>query len=274
MAPAQGPPLFFTNLCLGLAAGFGGAFGAWLGGVAADKLGAKDIRNYALFPLLIPILSTPLLWWAISTNNMVLAFTLLLVPNIAVAAWWGPVYGGVQGLVPPAMRAMSAAILLFVINMIGLGGGPTTFGIVTTEMTKYYLVGSGFTLQDCTSALPAAKAACAVAGAQGIKMTTYLSTAIIPLAMLCFLLTRWTIGRDMDRAEVLASRPMSTARLMAYMFVAGAIPGGFLGNASKMFFSPAPPMLWLQGLVIGGVIGMVLAFMLLASSAKRAKAAA
>ncbi|MND09156.1 hypothetical protein D3C83_322700 [compost metagenome] len=61
---------------------------------------------------------------------------------------------------------------------------------------------------------------------------------------------------------------------MTYMFIAGAIPGGFLGNASKMFFSPAPPMLWLQGLVIGGVIGVVLAAMLLASSAKQAKAAA
>src|SRR5204863_255927 len=37
MAPAKGPPLFFTNLGLGLVAGFGGAFGSWLGGLLADK---------------------------------------------------------------------------------------------------------------------------------------------------------------------------------------------------------------------------------------------
>jgi MFS family permease len=273
MAPAHGPPLFFTNLGLGLAAGFGGAFGAWLGGLAADKLGAKDIRNYALFPLLIPIVSTPALWWAISTNNMMLAFVLLLIPNMAVAAWWGPVYGGVQGLVPPAMRALSAAVLLFVINMIGLGGGPTTFGIVTTAMTSHYLAGSGLDAQSCTAAVDAAKATCAAAAAHGIKMTTYLSTAIIPLAMLCFLLSRWTIKLDMERAETLPAQPMTTLRLALYMFIGGAMPGGFLGNASRMFFKDPPPMLWLQGLIVGGIVGVVVALMV-AASGKTARAAA
>jgi MFS family permease len=265
MAPEKGPPLFFTNLCLGLVAGFGGAFGSWMGGLAADKWGVKDIRNYALFPLLVPFISIPCLWWAISTNNMVLAFLLLLIPNIGVGAWWGPVYGGVQGLVPPAMRAMSAAVLLFVINMIGLGGGPTTFGIVTTEMTNHYLNGSGLTALTCAKPAAEVAATCAAAAARGIKMTTYLSTAIIPIAMLCFFLSRFTIGRDFERAETLPAQAMTKARLAFYMFIAGALPGGFLGNASRMFFREPPPMLWLQGLIVGGIVGMVVAFMVAAS---------
>jgi len=273
MTPANGgPPTFMTNLGLGLAAGFGGAFGSWLGGVLADKLGVKDVRNYALFPLLVPFVSIPCLWWAFGTHNMVLAFFLLLIPNVGVGAWWGPVYGGVQGLVPPAMRAMSAAILLFVINMIGLGGGPTTFGIVTTQMTTHYLAGSGLDAAACTHAVAATKAVCAAAAAHGIKTTAYLSTAVIPLAMLCFFLSRWTIKRDFERAETLPLAPMPAGRLAFYMAVTGALPGGFIANASVMFFKHPPSMLWLYGVVVGAVIGAGLGLML-AGTARKAQPA-
>jgi predicted MFS family arabinose efflux permease len=262
MAPAPGkPPLGFISLALGLGAGLGGAFGSWLGGVLADKWGAKDVRNYALFPLLVPFVSLPVLWYAAGTNNMLLALLLLLIPNIGVGAWWGPVYGGVQGLVPPAMRALSAAVLLFVINMIGLGGGPTAFGMTTDAMTNHYLLGTGLDVQACKAAGGAAKVACAAASAHGIKITVYLSTAIIPLAMLCFFLSRWTIKKDVAKAETMPTTPISTGRLSAYMFVAGALPGAALANASSMFFATPPPMFWLQGLVVGGAIGIALATM-------------
>jgi predicted MFS family arabinose efflux permease len=272
MAPAPGkPPLGFISLALGLGAGIGGAFGSWLGGFLADRWGAKDVRNYALFPLLVPFVSLPVLWFAAGTDNMMLALVLLLIPNIGVGAWWGPVYGGVQGLVPPAMRALSAAVLLFAINMIGLGGGPTAFGMTTDAMTNHYLAGAGLDVQACKTALAAAKASCAVASARGIKTAVYLSTAIIPLAMLCFFLSRGTIRRDFENAEALPARPMTAARLSAYLFVAGALPGAALANASSMFFATPPPMFWLQGLLAGGVVG-VLAAVMIAGAGGRARA--
>jgi predicted MFS family arabinose efflux permease len=199
MAPAPGhPPLGFLSLALGLSAGIGGAFGSWLGGYAADTLGARDIRNYALFPLVVPFVSLPVFWFVLGTDNMALALVLLLIPNIAVASWWGPVYGGVQGLVPPAMRAVSAAVLLFVINIIGLGGGPTIFGMVSDAYTNANLAGTGLDVQACKTAVDAAKASCAAASAAGVKTTMYVSTAVIALAMLCFYMSRRTIGRDME----------------------------------------------------------------------------
>jgi predicted MFS family arabinose efflux permease len=272
MAPADGkPPLGFISLALGLGAGIGGAFGSWLGGFLADRWGAKDVRNYALFPLLVPFLSIPVLWFAAGTDNMPLALTLLLIPNIGVGAWWGPVYGGVQGLVPPAMRALSAAVLLFVINMIGLGGGPTAFGMVTDLMTNHYLAGSHLDIQACKTAVDAAKATCAAASAHGIKTTVYLSTAVIPFAMLCFFLSRGTIEKDVANAEVLPAKPMSTGRLSFYLFVAGALPGLALANASSMFFKHPPPLFYLDGLMAGGLIGVVLAFMIVGVS-RRAEA--
>jgi MFS family permease len=274
MAPAPGkPPLGFVSLALGLGAGVGGAFGSWLGGVLADKLGQKDIRNYALFPLLVPFVSLPVVWYAAGTDNMLLALILLVIPNIGVGAWWGPVYGGVQSLAPPAMRALSAAVLLFVINMIGLGGGPTAFGMVTDAMTNHYLAGTAFDVHTCRTAVGAAKAACAAASAHGIKATVYISTAIIPLAMLCFFFSRRTIQADVARAEVLPARPMSTRRLAAYLFVAGALPGAALANASSMFFKAPPPMFWLEGLAVGGLVGVALAVMI-AGMSRPASAAA
>jgi MFS family permease len=272
MAPAHGPPLFFTNLGLGLVAGFGGAFGSWLGGALADKLGAKDVRNYALFPILVPFISIPCLWWSFGTSNMTLAFLLLLIPNIGVGAWWGPVYGGVQGLVPPAMRAISAAILLFMINMIGLLGGPTSFGLLTTYMTTHYLAGTGFDAHSCTTAIGAAKATCAVAAAHGIKTTAYISTAVIPLAMLCFWLSRWTVKKDFERAETMPTAVMAANRIAFYLAVIGAWCGGFIANASAMFFKHPPHLLWVYGVVIGIVVGAVLGLVLAGSGRRTAVA--
>jgi MFS family permease len=270
MAPAPGkPPLGFVSLALGLGAGFGGAFGSWLGGVLADKLGQKDVRNYALFPLLVPFISLPIVWWVAGTNQMLPALILLLIPNIGVGAWWGPVYGSVQTMTPPAMRALSAAVLLFVINMIGLGGGPTAFGITSDLMTNRYLAGTGLDLMACKTAVGAVKATCAAASAHGIKTTVYLSTAIIPLAMLCFLLSRWTIAADMKKGDMLPERPMSTGKLAAYFFVGGAVPGAFLANASAMFFKTPPANLWIEGLVAGGLVGVVLAVMIAAAGARK-----
>jgi hypothetical protein len=64
---------------------------------------------------------------------------------------------------------------------------------------------------------------------------------------------------------------MTTSRLSVYMFVAGALPGAALANASSMFFATPPPMFWLQGLLAGGVVGVIAAVMI-AGAGGRARA--
>jgi MFS family permease len=62
-------------------------------------------------------------------------------PEIAIPAYWlavllissylGPTFALIQGLAPLRMRALWAAITLLVINLVGLGLGPTLIGIVS-----------------------------------------------------------------------------------------------------------------------------------------------
>ena len=124
----------------------------------------------------------------------------------------------------------------------------------------------------CKAAAGAAKATCAAAPAHGIKTTVYLSTAIIPLAMLCFLASQDLIQADTAKGDSLPTAPMATGKLAAYFALGGAIPGAFLANASAMFFKPAPANLWIAGLAIGAVVGVVLALMVGAAGRKAAQA--
>ena len=60
----------------------------------------------------------------------------------------GPTFALTQGLVKVGMRALASAILLFVLNLIGLGIGPSFVGVLSdaleprfaTESIRYALV--------------------------------------------------------------------------------------------------------------------------------------
>ena len=45
--------------------------------------------------------------------------------------WTGPTYSAVQGLASLRMRATASAVLLFLINFIGLGIGPQVVGLLS-----------------------------------------------------------------------------------------------------------------------------------------------
>lgn len=69
------------------------------------------------------------------------------VPAVAIGAYalhmlfsnsyLGPTFAMLQGLAPLRMRAMWAAITLLVINLIGLGLGPTLIGVLSDALVPY-----------------------------------------------------------------------------------------------------------------------------------------
>jgi MFS family permease len=67
-----------------------------------------------------------------------MTFMLLVIPLVVLPASGAPVYAAVQSIVPPHMRAMAAAVLLLVLNLVGLGFGPTFIGFLSDMLTPRY----------------------------------------------------------------------------------------------------------------------------------------
>jgi MFS family permease len=110
----------------------GGVGAAWV----ADHKGKEDPRwvpwivavtKFAALPFIIAYYFQDTLWVAL----------LFYVPIIALGATYqGSTYSMVQTLSPKSMRAQSAAILLFVINLVGMGLGPTFVGAISDNLVS------------------------------------------------------------------------------------------------------------------------------------------
>jgi hypothetical protein len=98
------------------------------------------------------------------------------------------------------MRATAAAILLFVVNIIGLGLGPTLFGMLSDTLANGQLAGTGLDVQACKTIAQDAPqfATCAAGSAAGLKSAVYLSTGIHAFSILFFALCIFTIRKDME----------------------------------------------------------------------------
>lgn len=120
-----------VGLWLGISAGVAGSIGMFLGGYFADRLGAKDRRGMLLAPVVGMALGAPLLVAGYLQDDWRLALVLIFLPTIANNLFYGPTFSCAQRLVSPPARAMASAIILFVINLIGLGLGPLFFGMLS-----------------------------------------------------------------------------------------------------------------------------------------------
>jgi MFS family permease len=124
-------PVGFMGLALGLASGLAGMIGALLGGRIADRLGARDARAYMLAPAVAPLLSMPAFVAALLIDNVPAALVCLALYTLIGSTWYGPGYSTAYSIVPPHMRATTSALLLFVMNLIGLGLGPLAVGALS-----------------------------------------------------------------------------------------------------------------------------------------------
>jgi MFS family permease len=126
----------FLGLALGLMSGTAGAVGSWLGGFLADKYGKNDLRAYMVAPAIAALVTIPVYITAVSVDSAALALCILVINGLLGTIWYGPVYGTGQSIVPPHMRATTAAILLFIINLVGLGLGPLAVGLLSDFFNK------------------------------------------------------------------------------------------------------------------------------------------
>lgn len=122
----------------GLVLGVGGAIGSVLAGILADRFGKSDLRWWLWVPAIAGAGPLPfvLAFFFLGDPDVALA---MLFPGLVVAAMYqGPVFSTVQTLVHVRMRAVASGVLLFVINIIGLGLGPQSVGLLNDYVFADY----------------------------------------------------------------------------------------------------------------------------------------
>ena len=116
----------------------GGVVGVWLGGLVGDRLKQARPSAYALVPTVTYALCMPAFLLAFSSNSIIAASFLFLIPTALSLAWLGPVVSAINGLVPAHMRATASAMFLFINNLIGLGLGTLVIGMISDALTAQY----------------------------------------------------------------------------------------------------------------------------------------
>jgi MFS family permease len=124
-----------AGLVFGAVVMIAGAAGVVAGGRLADGLASRGRRDADLrVALLTSVAWLPfgLLFPLVPTAAGAIA---LLVPTIFFSsAVWGVAPAAIQRMMPNAMRAQASALFLFVVNLIGLGLGPTAVALATDRL--------------------------------------------------------------------------------------------------------------------------------------------
>lgn len=119
------------GIVYGLTIGVSGALGYFFGGWITDRLAHLDRRWYMWLPAMAMFVSFPFYVLAYLSGHHLTLLAFAVIPSIMGGIYAGPSFAMAQTLVPPKMRALTAAILLFIINLIGLGGGPQVVGLLS-----------------------------------------------------------------------------------------------------------------------------------------------
>ena len=106
----------------------GAGIGTFAGGFIADAWARRDRRAYVLLPMVSMAVGVPGAAAAFLTEQTALAIGLLMIPGLCGQMYQAPAFAASQSLAPASMRVMSAAVLFFVINIIGLMCGPVFTG--------------------------------------------------------------------------------------------------------------------------------------------------
>jgi predicted MFS family arabinose efflux permease len=149
-----------VGLIFGVIGGLTTGIGTVLGGWIADKRGSRDPRWYALVPALGVSVAAPFYFLVFTRDTWEAASLMLVLPGVFHFMYVAPTFGFIQNAVVPGMRATAAAILLFVVNIIGLGIGPPLCGwlIDTFSTANFAELGIGEFAALCPGGIGAAGA--------------------------------------------------------------------------------------------------------------------
>jgi MFS family permease len=132
---SHGMSLTEAGFWLGLVLGIPGGLGIVAGGWISDRYGARDTRWYLWAVAVALGVAVPTGAVALLVGSWWLSLLLLCVPVMLGNFYQGTTFAQTQGLAPVHMRAVAAAILLFLLNFIGFVFGPPAVGILSDLFT-------------------------------------------------------------------------------------------------------------------------------------------
>lgn len=116
---------------LGVVVGIFGGLGFFFGGFIADRIGRTGQRRAFRFLAISMLLAALLNVGVFVSTSIAWCIGLFLLPTIVSNFYLAPVLSQAQGLVSLRMRSVASALVLLVINTIGLALGPLVTGIVS-----------------------------------------------------------------------------------------------------------------------------------------------
>ena len=167
-------PMGFLGLVLGVVGGVFGTLGSFLGGWLADRAARKDVSKVLAIPALATLGGVPFVTISVLLDPVLAALALYSVSVVLITMWHGPTWGTMHSMVPSEMRATATAIMLLIINFVGLGLGPLAVGALSDLMN--YGLGLG--------------------SAEGVRWALIASSGLGVLSFACFWAGRRTAVRD------------------------------------------------------------------------------
>ncbi|MDX9873459.1 MAG: MFS transporter [Spongiibacteraceae bacterium] len=191
-----------AGMLFGLMSGIGAFIGNAAGGFVADWGGRRDARWYGWVPGFGFALSAPLYAAGFLVPSLTLAVVLIFIGNIFAMMNYAPTFAVAQNLVEPRMRASASAILLFMMNIIGMGVGPLFLGFISDVYAA-----SAFSLGDYAQLCPGGVAApdsaagigaaCAQASTLGLKWAAVTCSLAFVAASLTYFAVARSVRHDM-----------------------------------------------------------------------------
>lgn len=141
-----------AGISLGLVYGMGAIPGFYFAGKISDVLYMRtgDMRYLAWVPAASLIIAIPTGIAAFLIPDTKIVLVLLVLINFFSSMFFTPILALTQSLVLPNERGFTGAILLFIVNLIGLGFGPLATGWFS-DLYKSALINSGVASVDAAA---------------------------------------------------------------------------------------------------------------------------
>jgi hypothetical protein len=120
-----------VGTALALISGLGAGVGTLMGGAISSRLSIADRRWLLWVPALSAALALPLYVYAALASEALTSLLALAPAAFLAAMFLGPALAAIHGLAGVALRATGIALVLFLSNMLGIGGGALVVGAVS-----------------------------------------------------------------------------------------------------------------------------------------------